>query len=66
MNLKMHNNILRMINLLNENDLMTSSELAKELDVDDRTVRRYKNYIKGLKINIITKVGRNGGYYILK
>lgn len=58
-------NCLKMIKLL-ESHCYKMHELARFLGVSERQVREYKKEIKQAGIDIRSRYGRYGGYYILK
>ena len=44
---------------------MTGAELARELDVDRRTVRRYIARLEEMGVPITAEQGRDGGYMLV-
>ncbi|MEG0775459.1 helix-turn-helix domain-containing protein [Clostridium sp.] len=56
-------NLLKLTEMLKEKK-MGCKELAKELDVSERMVRKYILDIKEAEVNLETTPGRNGGYFI--
>lgn len=58
-------NCLKMIKLL-ESHQYQIHELAKFLGVSERMIREYKKEIKEAGIDIRSRCGKNGGYYIPK
>ena len=57
-------NIIKMMNLLIVNERMNRSQLAKELGVSERMIRKYVNDFKEANIEIKSFTGVNGGYEI--
>lgn len=57
-------NILKMIQLLNNNKKYSIRELANELEVSTRMVRQYKNELEMAGIYITTIKGPYGGYIL--
>lgn len=55
-------NILRMIILLKSRGKMKSKELATELEVDERMVRKYREDMEMAGVHINSYAGVNGGY----
>ncbi len=58
-------NALRMYLLLKVRDKCKISELAQMLEVDERTVRRYRDDLEQAGIYIDSERGKNGGYRLL-
>jgi predicted DNA-binding transcriptional regulator YafY len=57
--------IMRMIKILRRNGRITKiAEIATELDVNDRTIRRYHHSIIKTGYDIISTRGPAGGYYL--
>ena len=56
--------MLKMLNYIRKNGLCKIEEISKELNIDERTIRRYKTELANAGINILSKSGANGGYYI--
>lgn len=57
-------NMLKMLFLLQKNEKMTINELANELEVSEKQVRRYKTELEISGIYIKSLPGVNGGYYL--
>ena len=55
-------NILKMYLILQGKPKCKISELAQELEVDGRTIRRYRDALEQAGIFIDSKSGKNGGY----
>lgn len=55
-------NVLKMYLILQGKSKCKISELAQELEVDERTIRRYRDDLEQAGIFIDSKRGRNGGY----
>lgn len=58
--------ILAVLELLQSHGTMAGSELARRLDVDVRTVRRYVAGLDELGIPVVADRGRDGGYRLLQ
>ena len=56
--------LLGVLDLLTARGQMNASELAKHLEVDSRTVRRYIAMLEEMGAPIETTKGRNGGYRV--
>lgn len=61
---KVYNNVVRMIELIKQNNGITISELAEKIEVSESTIKRYKEKAEDLGINIKGVIGRKGGYSI--
>lgn len=59
------NRILALLELLQAHDLISGSELARRLNVDGRSVRRYIQALEELGIPVVTEAGRYGGYRLV-
>ena len=57
-------NALNMYFLLQVRDMMKIEEIAKELEVSPRMVKKYKDDLEMAGIYIGSKLGRYGGYYL--
>lgn len=57
--------ILALLELLQTHGRMTGAEMARRLDVNPRTVRRYITVLEDLGIPVTTEQGRNGGYMLV-
>lgn len=57
--------VLTLLELLQSHGRMTGTELAEQLDVDKRTVRRYIRSLEDLGIPVTTEQGRDGGYMLI-
>lgn len=57
--------ILALLELLQAHHRLTGADLAKRLDVDERTVRRYAARLAELGIPVQAERGRYGGYRLL-
>lgn len=54
--------VLAVLELLQVHGRMTGQELARRLEVDGRTLRRYVTMLQDLGIPIVAERGRNGAY----
>lgn len=64
---KVNTNVQKCFKLLiylHEHGITKSSELEKILDVKERHLRRYIYALRATGINIRSKAGKDGGYYI--
>lgn len=59
-------NALKMLIMLEENGIMKISELAEKLNITDRMVRKYYQDIKTAGVDIRSKRGIDGGYWLEK
>ena len=57
--------ILALLELLQAHGRMTGAEMARSLDVNPRTVRRYITVLEELGIPVTTEQGRHGGYMLV-
>ncbi|GGD61749.1 helix-turn-helix transcriptional regulator [Lacimicrobium alkaliphilum] len=57
--------VLTLLELLQSHGRMTGTELAEQLNVDKRTVRRYIRSLEDLGIPVTTEQGRDGGYMLI-
>ena len=57
--------VLTVLELLQARGRMTGAELARELDVDRRTVRRYIARLEEMGVPITAEQGRDGGYMLV-
>ncbi|MCE9669330.1 YafY family transcriptional regulator [Myxococcus stipitatus] len=57
--------VLTVLELLQTHGRMTGSELARRLDVDPRTVRRYIVKLEELGIPVMAERGRDGAYLLV-
>lgn len=57
-------NAIKMLILLKSRKRMKINELARILEVDERTIRTYKNNLETCNIYIESEAGRYGGYYL--
>lgn len=57
---------LEMLSELMKHDICRIDELSKKLNVSDRQIRTYYNDLKVAGINVKSKTGINGGYYLVK
>lgn len=57
--------VLALLELLQTHSRLTGAELARRLDVDIRTVRRYITVLEELGIPVTTEQGRYGGYRLV-
>ncbi|MFL0252064.1 helix-turn-helix transcriptional regulator [Clostridium neuense] len=55
-------NLLKMIILLRSNGKMKISDISRELEVDERMVRKYKKDLELAHVYIKSTTGSNGGY----
>ncbi|KDN18691.1 helix-turn-helix transcriptional regulator [Amycolatopsis rifamycinica] len=56
--------VLALLELLQQGGTRTVAELARRLDVDERTVRRYVDHLVDLDIPVRSVRGRYGGYHL--
>lgn len=54
--------VLAVLELLQARGRMTGSELARRLEVDIRTLRRYVTMLQDLGVPVVAERGRNGAY----
>ena len=54
--------VLALLELLQSHDEISGPELARRLDVDARTLRRYITRLQGLGIPVVSERGRYGAY----
>ncbi|WP_246840535.1 YafY family protein [Lacimicrobium sp. SS2-24] len=57
--------VLTLLELLQSHGRMTGTELAQQLGVHKRTVRRYIRSLEDLGIPVTTEQGRDGGYMLV-
>jgi predicted DNA-binding transcriptional regulator YafY len=57
--------VLALLELLQKHGRVSGAELARKLDVDRRTVRRYISMLEELGIPITAEQGRDGGYLLV-
>ncbi|RUO26538.1 transcriptional regulator [Aliidiomarina minuta] len=57
--------VLSLLELLQSNSQLTGTELARQLGVDKRTVRRYIRVLEDLGVPVTTEQGRDGGYTLV-
>ncbi len=57
--------VLALLELLQSHGLMSGSELARRLEVDPRTLRRYVQALDTLGIPVVAERGRDGGYRLM-
>ncbi|MUN37318.1 helix-turn-helix transcriptional regulator [Actinomadura litoris] len=57
--------ILAMLELLQAHHRMSGPELARRLEVDERTVRRYAARLDDLGVPVLAERGRHGGYRLM-
>ena len=57
--------VLAVLELLQTRQRISGSELARRLDVDGRTVRRYISALEAIGVPITAEHGRNGGYSLV-
>ncbi|MDF2180130.1 YafY family protein [Aliiglaciecola sp. CAU 1673] len=57
--------VLTLLELLQSHGRMSGTELARRLEVDKRTVRRYIRTLEDLGIPVTTTAGRDGGYSLM-
>jgi predicted DNA-binding transcriptional regulator YafY len=57
--------VLAVLELLQSQGLVSGSELARRIEVDARTLRRYITALEEMGIPITTEQGRNGGYRLV-
>src|SRR6476619_1063753 len=54
--------VLTVLELLQSHGRLTGAELARRLEVDIRTLRRYITMLQDLGIPLVAERGRNGAY----
>jgi predicted DNA-binding transcriptional regulator YafY len=57
--------VLALLELLQTHGLMSGAELARRLEVDPRTLRRYIVALETLGIPVLAERGRDGGYRLM-
>jgi predicted DNA-binding transcriptional regulator YafY len=57
--------VLALLELLQSHGLMSGTELARRLEVDPRTLRRYIQALDSLGIPVLAERGRDGGYRLM-
>jgi predicted DNA-binding transcriptional regulator YafY len=57
--------VLTLLELLQTHGLMSGPDIARRLQVDTRTVRRYISSLEELGIPVVTEQGRYGGYQLV-
>jgi predicted DNA-binding transcriptional regulator YafY len=57
--------VLALLELLQSHGLMSGAELARRLEVDPRTLRRYIQALDSLGIPVLAERGRDGGYRLM-
>lgn len=57
-------NAFKVLKMIHENSIIKNSDIAKELNITDRHVRSLVTQLKGAGIEIKSKSGSTGGYYI--
>lgn len=57
-------NCLKLLQLLINNDILSSNEIEKELNVTGRQVRTYIDTLKASGFDVGSKSGLNGGYFM--
>lgn len=57
--------VLALLELLQTQGRMTGSEIARRLEVDGRTVRRYISVLEEMGIPVTAERGRDGGYMLV-
>ncbi|MDP4534769.1 YafY family protein [Alkalimonas collagenimarina] len=57
--------VLTVLELLQSNGRLTGTELANQLGVDTRTVRRYIRVLEDMGVPVTTEQGREGGYMLV-
>ncbi|HXA47141.1 MAG TPA: HTH domain-containing protein, partial [Burkholderiaceae bacterium] len=57
--------VLALLELLQTHGLSSGAELARRLDVEPRTLRRYIVALEALGIPVMTERGRDGGYRLM-
>ncbi|QDQ25587.1 YafY family transcriptional regulator [Chitinimonas arctica] len=58
--------VLALLELLQNHGLISGAELARRLEVDPRTLRRYILALEALGIPVLTERGRDGGYRLMQ
>ncbi|SEA51161.1 helix-turn-helix transcriptional regulator [Alkalimonas amylolytica] len=57
--------VLTLLELLQSHSRLNGTEIAQQLGVDKRTVRRYIQALEALGIPVTTELGRDGGYMLV-
>lgn len=57
--------VLALLELLQAHGRLTGAEMARRLDVNPRTIRRYITVLEELGIPVTTEQGRHGGYMLV-
>ena len=57
-------NAFKMLLLIKEHGMLTSNELGKRLGVTERQIQKYAYDMRKAGINIKSKLGNAGGYWI--
>jgi len=57
-------NIILMINILQSRECVNGNELAERLNVSKRTIQKYKSDLEKMNIQVQTRKGKYGGYYL--
>ena len=57
--------ILTMLELLQANHRIGGADLARRLQVDERTIRRYARRLEELGVPVVAERGRHGGYRLM-
>lgn len=57
-------NPLRILKYLRLHGRVSSEELSKELNIEKRTMRRYCDSLKASGYSVMSKAGKNGGYWL--
>jgi predicted DNA-binding transcriptional regulator YafY len=57
--------VLALLELLQTHGLISGAELARRLQIDPRTLRRYIGALEVLGIPVVTERGRDGGYRLM-
>ncbi|TDR81563.1 helix-turn-helix transcriptional regulator [Paludibacterium purpuratum] len=58
--------VFALLELMQSHGLMSGPELARRLDVDPRTLRRYIQTLESLGIPVMAERGRDGGYRLMQ
>ncbi len=57
--------VLALLELMQNNGLLSGAELARRLEVEPRTLRRYIQALEALGIPVVAERGRDGGYRLM-
>ncbi|MFL8710804.1 helix-turn-helix transcriptional regulator [Clostridioides sp. GD02377] len=57
-------NALKIIMVLKDNKILKAREIANELNISERQVKEYMSQLRRAGIDVKSKPGNAGGYYI--